>query len=46
MQAGKGPTVNGLNQNWVFVNKDSKSKSLTRSDGAEKKNIYGHVRRQ
>ena len=41
---GKGPTSNILNQQWVFVNKDSKSKSLTRSSGAEKTLIYGHVR--
>lgn len=40
----KGPTSNSLNQQWVFVNKDSKSKSLTRSSGAEKTKIYGHVR--
>ena len=46
MPVGKGPTTNDLNQNWVFINKDSKSKSLTRSHGAEKRNIYGHVRRQ
>lgn len=41
---GCGPTSNTLNQQWVFVNKDSKSKSLSRSSGAEKTKIYGHVR--
>ncbi|KPI44609.1 uncharacterized protein AB675_8492 [Cyphellophora attinorum] len=42
---GKGPTKNILNPQFVFVNKDANSKSLTSSEGPEKQTIYGHVRR-
>ena len=45
MARGPTPTSNTLNQQFVFINKDAKSKSLTSSHGSEKQTIYGHVRR-
>lgn len=45
MGTAKSSTSNSLNRQFVFINKDKSSKSLTNSDGIEKQVIYGHVRR-
>lgn len=41
---GPRPTANKLNQQFLFINKNLGSEHLTRSSGAEKTKVYGHVR--